>query len=272
MSDYSSKLNSMYNSLPSLDCRDCWGDCCVSPTMTAPEFALMMQEAQKLFNASELVAFLKKPLVEHQIYTGNQYCRFQDLQNGRCQVYPGRAMACRLHGHEALRKFETEDMEFCAREPGNRHALGDKAFQDILAGVEAVNSDNNVFYCEPYFLFSLNLDCWLDFFMHPEYAENRPTLQPLQLFLQRELPELFKLLQQNQFPPHTTLGGQLKTIDLMFDAISINRIDLVEERIHSLLYDFPSTGTYYLIEAKQILELFQKQMEVDQGEQSQGSR
>jgi Fe-S-cluster containining protein len=247
------KLQQTYESLPSLDCGNCSGDCCVSPTMTAPEFVLMMQAACQLFTEQEFIAWLKKPVLEHLNYPGNHHCRFQDTDSGRCKVYPGRAMACRLFGHEALRHFENADMEFCAKEPGNRFALSKDHLENIFETIQTIHHNCDLYYGEPYFLMSLHLDAWIDFYYAPNLVTNRPSLASLRHFLDTEL----------HLPPinhsgHTTLPGKLKTIDLLFHYINHGDKTQCLETLESLLNDFPSVGSYYHDEAKQILQMLQK--------------
>ena len=250
------ELTKAFNDLPSLDCGTCWGDCCVSPTMTAPEFVYMMQEAQRLYSNEELIEFIKEPFIEHKIFAGNQHCRFQDMKTGRCQIYLGRAAACRLHGHKILKDFGDENLEMCPRNPGNQEALTKEHFQSFINVINKLNNDFKIYYKEPYFFYSLNLDSWIDFYLNPEIASERPALEIDSTFLSENL--TFKVEQKHS--QLTTLSGKLNTIEQMFYAIHDKDYDLALIKSESLLYDFPSVGSYYLVEAKQMIDILKAQI------------
>jgi Fe-S-cluster containining protein len=198
------QLQQIYDNLPALDCRDCWGDCCVSPTMTASEFAFLLNHLQTA--PESMVKFLTEPLKEHSSYPGNHHCRFQDNDNGRCLVYHGRALACRLHGHEAMRYWETDDMEFCLKKPGNNTSLSQEELSKKLSNLTKINEQMGIIYQEPYYFYSLNLESWLDFYFQPHLSADRPKLNVIfkQLHQQIELPT------PSHYRALTTLQGKTK--------------------------------------------------------------
>jgi Fe-S-cluster containining protein len=244
--DYPKKLNKIYDSLPSLDCTGCWGECCVSPTMTAPEFILMMNTLLKMYPQEKVKEYLMAPSREHKFWEGNHYCRFQNEENGRCEVYPGRALACRLHGHEALRAFEDPDMVFCDKNPDKTQALKQDHLNGHLSTMRDVLDSLPIKYEAPWFLASMNLDCWLDFYFEKNISDGRLELEALHDFILKrlELPAVsFKLT--------TTLKGKINHIEKAYYFIQEEKFDQALKCFIELESDFPSTGSYFLEEAKQ---------------------
>jgi len=245
-------LTQLYSDVPGLDCGTCAGHCCVSPTMTAPEFVMLVLQLQEMYSSDECMEWLKKPSVEHDMYPGNNYCRMQNRTTGRCEVYPGRALACRLHGHEALRAHASDEQEFCNLKPGNRYALKENKFEIMLGDVRNINADYDLSYESPYFFLSHHLDAWIDFWLHPEYATNRPQLASYRKFLDEflDIPTY-----SAEIPVHTTLEGQLRTIDKLFAAIEQGDGEKAWQLVQSLEHDFPSTASYYLEESRSIAKM-----------------
>lgn len=245
-------LDKLYANVPGLDCGTCSGHCCVSPTMTAPEFVMLILQMLKMYSSAECVEWLRKPSVEHDMYPGNNYCRMQNRSSGRCEVYPGRALACRLHGHEALRAHASDEQEFCNLKPGNRYALKADKFELMLGNVRDINAAYDLTYEAPYFFLSHHLDAWIDFWLHPEYVANRPQLEPYRRFLDTYLTSPSD---SSKIPVHTTLEGQLRTIDRLFTAIEQGDGQKAWELVQSLEHDFPSTASYYLEESRSIAKM-----------------
>jgi Fe-S-cluster containining protein len=241
------QLIKTYDSIPTLHCGDCWGECCVSPTMTAIEFVYMMKNAQIQFSEEKLRDYLTQSLVEHKFYAGNSWCRFQDTQTGRCQNYTGRALACRLHGHEALRVYATPEMEFCAKQPDHDRLLNDTGLDKLLGTIRDYNDKTPALYQSPYYLVSLNLESWIDFYYHPEWTSNRPVLQELSQFLLTALD--LPLFEKHK--PITTLAGKFAAIDRFYQAVHDGDGHKALEEISSIQHDFPSVGSYFLDEARQ---------------------
>lgn len=241
-------LSQAYNTLPGLQCGECWGECCVSPTMTAIEFIYMMHGAMETLTHQRLLAFLTEPVKEHLFYQGNAHCRFQDMENGRCQNYDHRALACRLHGHEALRVYQTEEMEFCDKKPDHKQDLKKSGLDERLELIRLYNDQLNIPYSEPWYLCSFNLEGWLDFYYNPSLSEQRADLASLYETLHKELtlPEITNRMQL------TTLGGLFNVIETLYMAIEQGDGNLALKCLNSILNDFPSTGSYYLEEAEQM--------------------
>ncbi len=254
--DIKQKLVTLLDSVPGLDCTGCWGDCCVCPTMTLVEFINMMRSGLELFGEPGLKEFILKPRIEHIKYVGNSHCRFQHMESGKCLIYPGRALACRLHGHDALRVFESKEMVFCDRNPDVYKELTDDRFEKVLTSISALADAAHVQYDDPYFMMSLNLECWIDFYYQPELSADRPQLKQMYDYLNNSL--TLPLLERP--PRHTTLGGTLNTVDRFFKALETGNALLMNSILDSLINDFPSTGSYFMDEARQykkvILEQF----------------
>ncbi|HSQ41066.1 MAG TPA: YkgJ family cysteine cluster protein [Fibrobacteraceae bacterium] len=247
-------ISQAYAGVPSLDCQGCPGDCCVSPTMTAPEFVRMMHWARQHFTETRLIEILRSPSREHLEFADNVFCRFQG-NNGLCTNYEGRALACRLHGHEAMRAFATSDSEFCHRNPPGNTAMLSEQVEPLLENIRQTLVLAGISYEPPYFLLSLNLESWIDLAYHSEWAEHRPTLAPTSQYLSSwlELPPM-------RFRPcHTTLEGKLKAIDRLFDAIETGIFPSVGEILREIREDFPSCGSYYLEESKAMDQMFREQ-------------
>jgi hypothetical protein len=246
-----SLIESAYEGVPSIDCSGCSGDCCVSPTMTAPEFVRMMHWARENFGLEKLTEILMQPSREHFLYADNAFCRFQD-PGGLCTSYQGRAIACRLHGHEAMRAFASEGTEFCTRNPSGNTAMTSEQVEPLIENIRKALSLSGIPYSSPYFLISLNLECWLDFAYHPEWSKDRPALLPTRQYLDQfiELPKL------PQHRCNTTLEGKLNTIDKLFAAIEKEDSARIEALLQELHDDFPSCGSYFLEELAAMKEMF----------------
>lgn len=255
--DFFKPLKESYESLPGLQCGDCWGECCVSPTMTAVEFVYMMLGLQETRTHEEISIFLGDQVREHLFYAGNAHCRFQHLENGRCQNYEHRAMACRLHGHEALRAYQTDDLEFCDKKPDHEKNLKKEGLDQRLQLIRDYNEKLQIPYSEPWYFCSLNLESWLDFYYTPRLSENRPELLHIYQLLRDnlQLPEIVGRIQL------TTLEGQLNTIETLYMAIEKGEGSLALDCLNSLIEHYPSTGSYYLDEARQMKEILLKNSE-----------
>jgi len=213
--------------------------------MTAPEFVMMMQGAPAALGIDNFLARLSAPPREHLIYTANAHCRFQ-LENGRCGIYPVRALSCRLHGHDALRIDAPQEMEFCELKPTGYQDLQPVVLHEMITAIQTLNSDSSLWYVEPYFLVSLNLECWLDFFQHPEYSEARPSLAPLRLYLDNHLATVPSM----QCKTRTTLGAKLNEIDRLYESIEKGMLDSIVQHLQSLQFDYPSCSSYWVAEAR----------------------
>lgn len=244
-------LTQAYNTLPPLQCGECWGECCVSPTMTAIEFIYMMLGAQETQTQEQLSKFLFAPVQEHLFYSGNAHCRYQDRETGRCQNYQHRAMACRLHGHEALRAYQREELEFCDKKPDHFLKLKKDGLDERLELIRLYNEQLQIPYGEPWYFCSLNLESWLDFYYSPRLSENRPELK----HIYDTLHEMVQLPGQDQRPMLTTLEGHLNTVETLYMAIEQGDGDLVLNCLNSIIQDFPSTGSYYMDEAQQLKDI-----------------
>lgn len=258
--DFFASIKDSYQGVPSLACVGCKGECCVSPTMTAAEFVIMMQYLQDHWDEKDWVQILSSPSIEHAHWHGNSYCRFQDRDSGFCIVYPGRAMACRLHGHKALHAYETPESVFCEYEPDQERKLNLELLEQLVDPVREAVPVFGAPYEAPFYFVSLNLECWLDFYFHPEIAKDRPQLEQCWLDLRKHIRiECVSTLIR------TTLAGKLNTIEKAFQAMIDGNLQVAHDLFGSLQTDFPSVGTYFITEA----QLWQKECaDMIQGQQS----
>lgn len=234
-----------YQNVPSLQCTGCKGECCVSPTMTAAEFAIMMCYLMEKPTEQNWIDMLNRPSVEHEHWHGNSYCRFQDRTTGYCLVYSNRALACRLHGHDALKAYETPESVFCDLNPDVNHELDMPLLEKLLLPVQTEVGIFGSPYEAPFYFVSMNLECWLDFYFHPELAAGRPQLEKTWMDLRRiiKIDNVSGLVR-------TTLGGKLNLIEKAFQAVLEENFSEAILSFQSLQTDFPSVGTYFLEEAK----------------------
>lgn len=242
--------NEIYALVTSLDCNGCPGDCCVSPTMTAPEFVYFMRNAVESLSNHELDEILCADIRFHANYKGNTYCRFQ-LVAGPCNNYRGRALACRLFGHEVLREYSIPDMEFCTRNPPGNTTLKSPVVDQMLQRIREILSVEKLNYEAPFFLQSLNLESWLDFYFQPEIALKHPALQNLRNYLDRNL----QIAKPQNMPEHTQIAQKLAQIERLHEMIAAEEAETVLDILENLLHDFPTCGSYYIDEAKQIKDI-----------------
>ncbi len=244
-------LEDAYQGVSSIDCTGCSGDCCVSPTLTAPEFVRMMHWAKQNYSKDVLQTLLTQTSREHFRYADNAFCRFQD-SHGLCTNYHGRALACRLHGHEAMREFASPGTEFCHRNPAGNHDLSPQVVTQLVEKIRTANELADIPFETPYFLWSLNLEAWLDFAYHPELSQHRPSLQPLWMYFKENL----KIpLLPAPILSHTTLAGKLNCIDKLYSTLEDGNSTIAMDLLRQLQEDFPSCGSYYIEEASQMMEM-----------------
>lgn len=225
--------------------------------MTAPEFVWMMLGAFACRSPEEWQSLVSAPSREHFSYAGNAHCRWQ-LTGGLCGNYFHRALSCRLHGHDALRALASDNTESCDLHPAGYLALSTNLLSKILAEVTQLNDDAGLPYSEPYFMQSLNLECWLDFMGHPSYSQGRESLQPLRAYLDRYLGQL---PWPGQIHAHTTLSAKLGEIDKLYTAIAQGDGASVLRHLDSLESDYPSCATFWVTEARHFRQMLLEAIE-----------
>lgn len=237
-------IQKAYESVPGLSCTGCKGECCVSPTMTAAEFILMMDYVQKNWSEQDWIQLLNTPSLEHLHWHGNSYCRFQSRESGYCLVYPGRALACRLHGHDALKNYATPDSVFCDYNPDKEQKLNtdllERLLEPVRTGIDTIGAPNEA----PFYFVSLNLESWLDFYFHPELAKDRPQLEKCWMDLRSQI-----RIDKCSEIMRTTLDGKLNTIEKAFASFIEKDYQTALAHFQALQSDFPSVGTYFVTEA-----------------------
>lgn len=253
----SETLDRLYAQVPGLGCQGCDGHCCVSPTMTAPEFVWMILGAFASRPREEWQYQVSAPGREHFTYAGNAHCRWQ-LAGGLCGNYVHRALSCRLHGHDALRALASDNTESCDLHPAGYLALSTNLLGKLLAEVTQINEDAGLPYGEPYYMQSLNLECWLDFMQHPSYCQDRESLQPLRTYLDRYLGHL---PWPKPIPTHTTLNAKLGEIDKLYMAIAQGDGASVLRHLDSLENDYPSCATFWVTEARHFRKMLLEAIE-----------
>jgi Fe-S-cluster containining protein len=205
----------------------------------------MMKFAKSHFSTDEFVGYLDSKIIEHPVHIGNAHCRFQDKESGNCQVYPGRGMACRLHGHEALRAFETEEMVFCDKKPDHDQKLTSPILEKKLETLRELNAHFGLSFEAPYYLVSINIESWIDLVYQTEITENRPALQKLKntIINHCELPNI-----PNK-KPITTLSGHLNQIDRIYTSLDKGDWQSALKLLESTHKEYPSTGSFFLEES-----------------------
>jgi len=151
-----------------------------------------------------------------------------------------------------MREFSNSGTEFCDKNPSGNHAMQSSQVEPLVENIRQSLSLAGIAYECPYYLLSLNLECWLDFAYHPEWSEGRQSLQITRKYLDQflELPVLTRI------PQHTTLNAKLNAIDRLFSAIESEDCSLVTSILSELQNDYPSCGTYFDDEAKAMEQMF----------------
>ncbi len=253
------QLKQILNDVPGLDCTGCWGECCVSPTMTYSEFVVMMNNFTNQQSETTQKKRLLQTPTEHKQWHGTHYCIFQNQESGRCENYQGRALACRLHGHDAMKAFENPNYVFCDKAPDKMQSLSVGALEEILNFMRISIEESPLPYHEPWFFSSLNLDSWLDFYYLPQISEGRTELMHLynDMHSNIKLPDL-------KWKARTTLSGKLNAVESVYQSLQANQPSRALSLLASLQEEYPSVGSYFIDEAEMLRSYIKTQFTVDE--------
>jgi len=249
--DIIAEIEALYSELPDLACIQC-GTCCVSPTCTLPEFIYLMQYCVRNFNADQLREKIAAPPRMHKEHEGNLRCMF--LEKGQCRVHPGRTGACRLFGVPATGRMGIPDMVTCKNDISVVRGRSDETFiRDWIDRLVKLNGGLYAFNTGPYFINSFNIECWLDIYFDPMFS--------FDVFadLKSIMGEYIDLSEYGRgYLPKTGLKEKVDKISILNAMATMAEPVMVRELLVSIRDDYPFTGTYFLEEAKKLLEDFEK--------------
>jgi hypothetical protein len=154
-----------------------------------------------------------------------------------------------------MKHFKVANMEYCDKGQDPSGELKPQGLQVIFDEIAKINHASSESYVEPYYLMSLNLEGWIDFYYQTEISTNRPQLLRIHNILVENL-NLPKL----KLNPHTTLAGKLNTIDKMYEAFADGDALLVQELLQSTKVNFPSVGSYFQEEASYLLDMVENKI------------
>jgi hypothetical protein len=242
------RIDELYGELPEVACH-CCGCCCVSPTCTLAEFIYLVAGATEILGASETTRRLTVPPRLHPAFDGNTLCPFLDA--GRCAIHDARTGACRLFGIPSLTHLNIEEMEECRHGIDIVNGRGDISFvREWLSRLVALNQDLHPFESEPYFIRGLNLHCWLDIcvdelFDFDIFADIRARLHD-----NLDLSTL-----ANRYTPSTGLREKIDKITILSSMLGSGDRAALRAILHSILHDYPLTGTYFYDEGREMLAI-----------------
>jgi len=244
------ELEKIYAQPPALPCVSC-GTCCVTPHLTLVEFAYQLDSLLTLLSPEEISALMDAPMPEAEHLPGNYLCKLQNAEN-KCLSHPGRSLSCRLEGLPLMDLLANRITPICP------HITDQDVASDVTAELisqwqdrlSALNAGFHTVMEEPYWLESLNLECWWAVALDPKIT------QPFFLQIRQHLADTFDL---SLFAPHyvdtTDLSRKLNLIDAFFAANEQKNPDKAFKLIRQVMHDFPRTGTYYRREAQEYFKL-----------------
>jgi Fe-S-cluster containining protein len=245
-------LESIYKAIPGVPCLAC-GDCCVSPTCTMVEFIYLFQHVLTCFSRVEIEAMILPPPRPHPGYEGNLHCVFQDPVERKCRIHKARTLACRFFGSPALDGLKIRNMDNCRRMKRSSAAAEEAGrIQAWLSDLTALNERIAPYYCEPYWVAGLNLECWLAVYFDPFMDEG--FFGELKRTLHRHLDLSFLA---DKFVDPTDLKQKTDKIALLYTLIRAGDRQTSLSLIEDLRGQYPCTGTYFLEELSKIERLLQ---------------
>lgn len=241
------ELETLYQELPAVPCLAC-GGCCVSPTCTLLEFLFLMRYLLRTTGQAEMRRMICAPPVLHPEYEGNLRCKAHDATGGRCLVHPARTLACRLFGLPALSEFPIAELENCRRtDPSTKPAVAKSQIEGWIGALTRLNSRFASFYCEPYWIAGLNLECWLAVYFDP--LLNDGILGSMKTILRNRINLGFL---DREYIDKSGFKEKADKISLLYELLKVGDREAVRELSKSIRKDFPMTGTYYLDELDKI--------------------
>lgn len=249
--DMLSEIEALYTDLPEIACTQC-GACCVSPTCTLPEFIYLMRYCAKNFDAHRLKTLCAALPRLHEAHEGNVCCLF--LEKGQCRAHKGRTGACRLFGVPAIDHMGIPDMVVCKNNISVVRGQSDEAFiGSWLDRLVKLNKRLYAFNEAPYFINGFNLECWLDIYFDP--ALSFDVFADLKSIMGKYL-DLSGF--ERDYSPKTGIKEKVDKISILNAMVNIADPATVRQLLVSIRDDYPFTGTYFLEEAKTLLESLEK--------------
>ncbi|MHB8066778.1 MAG: YkgJ family cysteine cluster protein [Desulfobaccales bacterium] len=248
VSDAFPDLEALYQALPPVPCEGC-GSCCVTPHLTLVEFAYLLRHLENNFSRPEMITLLQAPMVPAAHFAGNFLCPLQD-RDGLCRVYPARSLSCRAEGLPVIDSMSGREAPACRQSEQKRLAteVTEAAVRDWLSRLSAISMTYHAFYEEPYFLNSLNIECWFAVMLDPKIRQ--PFFIQLRNLLKKEFNSDFLT---PYYTDHTNLAGQLDLIDKFFHACRRKRPRRALAAMRRVIEEFPGTGSYYQYEGREFL-------------------
>jgi Uncharacterised protein family (UPF0153). len=249
--DIISEIEALYSELPELACTQC-GSCCVSPTCTLPEFIYLMRYCIQNLTANQLKdKFSARPIM-HEEHEGNLRCMF--LEKGRCTVHAGRTGACRLFGVPATEHIGIPDMVTCRNKISVVRGQSGEAFiKSWLDRLVKLNKGLYAFNVGPFFINGFNIESWLDICLDP--ALSFDVFADLKSIMKKHM-DLSEY--ESDYVPQTGLKEKIDKISILNAMATVAGPATVRELLVSIRDDYPFTGTYFLEEAKTLLESWEK--------------
>ncbi|MFH1759967.1 MAG: hypothetical protein ABIA63_02590 [bacterium] len=246
-------LESIYNKIPPVPCNgQCKQICCVSPSCTLIEFIYLFRHILGRMDIERITRILLKPAELHPRYEGNLFCKFEE--KGICIVHPGRTLACRLFGIPAMSDFKIQDLENCTYlDKEVLPVVKKEAMVEWLEEISALNSTLYSYYSEPYWLAGLNIECWLAVYFDP-YLDDDVFLELKRILISHVDLEFLR----DRYEDKTGLKEKMDKIRLLYCMLENAQKKGCDELLNSIRDNFPLTGTYYLKESQNIVDLLNK--------------
>lgn len=246
ITDLFSELETLYAGLPDVPCTAC-GKCCVTPHMTAVEFAYLLKGMLESCDAETLGRLVNHPMEGSSEYAGNFLCGVQD-DNGRCRLHAYRPLACRLEGIPVLDEMSMRDEPICPFIKPDDMAV-DVTAEQVETWIQQAFDLSNAIHpvsMEPWFLNGLHLECWWAVLFDLDIT------QSFFLDIRAKFNDTFELhplaeLYQDQ----TGFAERIGLIESYFAEMEAKRPDKAFKLIRRIVHGFPKTGTYFHYEGQQ---------------------
>ncbi|MBN1984489.1 MAG: YkgJ family cysteine cluster protein [Chitinivibrionales bacterium] len=241
-------MQSLYQKLPEVSCRAC-GRCCVSPTCTLSEFIYLFSNLLQCHPPGFIETAVLEKVKPHESYEGNLHCPF--LINQKCSVHPYRTAACRLFGVPSVSEFQIDSMVYCP------HAItvivGSGSFEFIQSWLSELITFEGTLYAfntEPYYIKGMSLQSWLDIYF--DTTLNFDVFYDIHKALHTALNLDFL---SHTYVPQTGIREKIDKISVAWSLLSLADHQQLPSLLHSILNDYPLTGTYYYEEAMKLSEM-----------------
>ncbi len=251
-SSYQALRNDIYDHVPAVMCKAC-GECCVSPHMTLIEFCFLM--SHMLETPDFLVSALSRTVPEHPDFPGHLMCRFQTADK-LCGVYPGRSLACRLHGHPVLEQTGLKYSVHCPKSSCDGAEFKPEDVYGLMDRLTELNQGYYSYYTPPYWVSGLNTESWLSILFSDI---EQPLFRLLKKIINREL-GIEHL--GDHFTQKVPMSRKLDVIDQFQAALPRGDKELLRSLLKRIQYDFPETGAYYYFEADMYIKALDEERKI----------